>query len=410
MSTTYRTIAGDTLETVARKVYGSDLYASRVSAANPGASEPFSPGTVLTVPPLSDSPDSRASRAPFSSPNEVAVMIDGQRFRFWTELRLTRSLDAMDTLEFGAPFDADAPGFREAFRPFSYKPLQVTVGGELLFKGTMIGVTPSVTPTQKSISISGYSRPGVLNDCTPPSSAYPLEFNDLGLPEIAATLASPFGIPVQFEETDGGPPFERVAIEPGSTILSFISDLARQRSLVVSSTPQGRLLFQTSVVGFPVANLKQGASPVLSITPFFSPQQYFSHITGLESVLVGTEGSNYTVKNPHLAGVLRPFTFSPSDVEGGDTKTAVAAKAGRMYGNMASYSIELSTWRTPAGDLWAPNTTVILHAPDAMIYEPYTFVVRSVRFSKDDSSETATLDLVVPGAFNGEVPEALPWD
>jgi len=45
-----------------------------------------------------------------------------------------------------------------------------------------------------------------------------------------------------------------------------------------------------------------------------------------------------------------------------------------------------------------------------MIYEPYTFVVRSVRFSKDDSSETATLDLVVPGAFNGEVPEALPWD
>lgn len=409
MSTTYRTVEGDTLDSIARKVYGSSLYASQVSEANPGASEPFSPGTLLTVPTLAEEPESKTSTSPSSSINEVALKIDGQRFRFWTELRLTRSLDAMDTLEFGAPFEVSAPGFREFFKPFSYKPLQVTIGGEFIFKGTMIGVVPSVTPTQKTINVSGYSRPGVLNDCTPPSPSDRLEFNDSPLPNIAATLAYPFGIPVQFK-TDGGAPFERVAIEPGSTILSFLSNLARQRSLVVSSTPEGRLLFQTSATGLPVASLRQGESPVISITPFFSPQSYFSHITGLSPLLMGTEGSIYTVKNPHLAGVLRPFTFSAPDVEGGDIRDAVAAKAGRMYGNMASYSVELSTWRDPAGELWEPNTSIVLQAPDAMIYEPYTFVIRSVRFNKDAISETATLNLVIPGSFNGETPEALPWD
>lgn len=409
MSTTYKTTTGDTLAIVARKVYGSETYASLVASANPGAAEPLTPGTVLTTPPSADAPDGAAQTAPSASPNEVALLVGGKRFRFWTEISVTRSLDAMDTIEFSAPFDADAPGFREAFRPFSYKPVQVTVGGELLFKGTMVSVVPSVTPERKTLSVGGYSRPGVLNDCTPPSSAYPLEFNNVALPEIAATLCYPFGIAVQFE-TDGGTAFERVAINPGSTILPFIASLARQRAHVVSSTPTGRLLFQTSADGAPVAVLAQGASPVLSVTPFFQPQQYFSHVTGLEPVVMGLKGSSFTVKNPHLEGSFRPFTFSPPDVEGGDIEAAVTAKAGRMFGNMAAYSVELNTWRAPDGELWAPNTTVVLEAPDAMIYSAYTFVIRSVQFSKDSTSETATLELVLPGSFSGEIPETLPWD
>ena len=81
-----------------------------------------------------------------------------------------------------------------------------------------------------------------------------------------------------------------------------------------------------------------------------------------------------------------------------------------MFGAMASYSVALSTWRDPAGNLWAPNTTLKLQAPGAMIYNSYEFIVRSVEFSKDSTSETARLNLVLPGAFSGQIPEALPWD
>jgi len=45
-----------------------------------------------------------------------------------------------------------------------------------------------------------------------------------------------------------------------------------------------------------------------------------------------------------------------------------------------------------------------------MIYQPYTFVLRSVEFTRNENSQTATLELVIPGAFSGKIPGVLPWD
>ena len=75
-----------------------------------------------------------------------------------------------------------------------------------------------------------------------------------------------------------------------------------------------------------------------------------------------------------------------------------------------AYTCRVSTWRDPAGNLWAPNTTVTLTAPDAMIYDKYEFIIRSVTFETDRATETATLNLVLTGSFSGEIPDSLPWD
>lgn len=410
MSSTYRVIAGDTFDSIARKQYGTEQEADRIARANPGVAEPLTAGTVLTVPALPGAPSDLQAPGPADRDDETAILIDGQRFRFWDKVRITRSIDAMDTVEFSAPFEVDAPGFRETFRPFSFKPVVITVGGEPLFTGTMVAVAPVVENSQKVISVSGYSLPGVLNDCTPPASSFPLEFNDQGLREIAAAIASPFGVSVDFQ-ADQGAVFERVASEPGKKALAFLTELAKQRNLIISSTPRGRLVFwQSTEGGSPVARLQQGSAPVLSVTPFFSPQEYYSHITGIEPVIVGLEGSQFTVKNPRLQGVTRPITFNAPDTLDADVKAAVEAKAGRMFGNMVSYSVSVATWRDPNGKLWEPNTTVKLQAPEAMIYDEYEFVIRSVEFNRERALETATLNLVIPGSFSGKVPEVLPWD
>lgn len=410
MSTTFKVQAGDTFESIARKKYGTEKEADRIARANPGVSEPLTAGTTLTVPTLPDAPQDSLSNAPAATDDEVAILIDGQRFRFWDRVRVTRSIDTMDTVEFGAPFDADAPGFRETFRPFSFKPVVITVGGTPLFTGTMVAVSPAVENSQKIVSVSGYSLPGVLNDCTSPASTYPLEFDSQGLREISGALASPFGIAVEFQ-ADQGAVFERVASEPGKKVLAFLTELAKQRNLIISSTTRGKLLFSQSVEsGTPVARLQQGSAPVMAVTPFFSPQEYYSHITGIEPVIVGLAGSQFTVKNPRLQGVTRPITFNAPDTLDADVKGAVEAKAGRMFGNMASYSVRVATWRDPQGNLWEPNTIVKLLAPEAMIYNEYAFVIRSVEFEREGRKETATLNLVIPGSFSGRVPESLPWE
>ena len=410
MPTSYKVITGDSFDSIARKQYGLEAEAGRIASANPGANEPLVPGTTLVIPSLPSSPKDSRSQIPASDPDEVAVLIEGQRFRYWDTIRLTRSVDAMDTVEYGAPFEPAQPGFKESFKPFSFKELVVTVGGEPLFTGTLVGVNPVIENTKRMISVSAYSLPGVLNDCTSPSSKYPLEFNNQGLRDIASSLSGPFGLKVEFQAEQGAI-FEQVAIEPGEKILNFLSELARQRNLIVSSTPQGALVFwQSAEAGSPVAKLEEGSAPVLSVIPFFSPQEYYSHITGIEPVVVGLAGSQYTVKNPLLPGVMRPLTFTAQDAQDTDLKTAVEAKAGRMFANMVSYSIDVATWRDPQGKLWEPNTTITLLAPGAMVYQKYELMIRSIAFNRDSQSQTATLNVVIPGAFSGKVPEALPWD
>lgn len=410
MSTTYNVITGDTFESISRKKYGTEKEADRIARANPGVAEPLTAGTTLTVPVLPEAPQNLQQAADSSTDDEVAILIDGKRFRFWDKVRITRAIDTMDTVEFGAPFDSEAPGFRETFRPFSFKTVVITVGGTPLFTGTMVAVSPVLENAQKVISVSGYSLPGVLNDCTSPASSFPLEFDNQGLREIATAMAAPFGISVDFQ-ADQGAVFERVASEPGKKVLAFLTELAKQRNLIISSSSRGKLLFlQSSEGGQPVARLQQGVAPVLSVTPFFSPQEYYSHITGIEPVVVGLAGSQFTVKNPRLLGVTRPLTFNAPDTLDADVKSAVEAKSGRMFGNMASYSVRVATWRDPNGKLWEPNTSIKLLAPDAMIYKEYEFIIRSIEFSRDRATETATLNLVIPGSFSGKVPEALPWD
>lgn len=410
MSTTYNTRAGDTFETVSRNEYGTETEAGRIKSANPGVTEPFATGISLTIPPVPDVPTDLPSQSPSAVDDEVAVLINGERFRFWNAVQITRSIDSMDTVGLSAPFDADLPGFREIFRPFSFPDVEITVGGEPLFTGVLVAIDPTVGNKARTIEASGYSRPGVLNDCTPPASAFPLEFNGMNLQDIASAIVAPFGLSVVFE-VPAGPVFERVASAPEKKILGFLVELAKQRNLIISSTEAGEVLFrQSTTVGSAVARLQQGETPLLSVIPAFAPQGYYSHITGIEPVTVGLEGSQFTVKNSRLEGVIRPFTFEIPDTPGTDAKSAVDAKIGRMFGNAATYSISVDTWRDPDGTLWEPNTTLKLIAPDAMIYEEFEFLIRKVNFERVKNAETATLDLVLPGAFSGEIPEALPWE
>ena len=62
----------------------------------------------------------------------------------------------------------------------------------------------------------------------------PLEFSNLKVDEIARRLVEPFGLQVVLSsEAKPGKVFTRVACEPETKLLSFISDRAKERGLVI---------------------------------------------------------------------------------------------------------------------------------------------------------------------------------
>lgn len=406
---TYIVQEGDTFEDVSRKQFGSVDFASLIISANPGSFNPPTPGTnlVISKPTVPEPPKDAAEGV-------ASIIVDGKKFIGWDEIEFTRSMDSFGTFSFRSVWEPQNREFRDIFRPMKYRTVGIFEGSELLFNGTMLPVNPITSAKSRTVQASGYSIPGVINDCTPPISALPLERDVQDLQQIAKALLDPFGIKVEFDG-EPGPTFDREAIEPTEKIYRYLIKLAQQRKFIITDTPEGACKFHTETeTGNPVAVINEGDPGISSIVPAFREQDFYSHISGQASTLFAfltTEaGSQHTVVNPRLSGVLRPFTFTPDDSVIGDIKTAVEAKAGRMFANAVAYTLNIPTWRDSEGNLWKPNTTIKITAPDAMIYSSYEFLIRRVIYRRTATQDIATLTLVIPGVFKGLIPEVLPWD
>lgn len=410
MAKTYTSKAGDTFETVSIKFYGVPDQTELIAGANPQVLQPFFEGTVLKIPPNPNVPP--LSVEDFiqgeTKSNELKLFVDGEVYPAWAEMSISSQIDKPSSFSFKTPFIPTDKRQRETFQPFTYKEIAVFIGSDFLFSGFMLGVKPSVSATDKTLNISGYSRAAVLNDCNVSISSFPVEFNQVGLFEISKNLAFPFGIRVEFE-TDQGAVFDKVALKPDKKILAFLAELAKQRNGVFGDNEQGALVYrQATKFGSPVAKFQRGAPPVQSITPNFKEQQYFSEVSGIASSGFGGAGSTYTAKNPFL-NVKRTHTFKARDSKDGNLKTAVDSKIGLMFASAVSYKVEVSTWRDPEGNIWKPNTTVLIKDENAMIYEETEMLVKSVQLRKDKNSESAVLELVLQGSYSGQIPERLPW-
>lgn len=346
-----------------------------------------------------------------TDPETADIFGGAAEYKFWSDVEIVQSIDSFSTVAFNAPFEADRREFRDTFRPFRFKPLEVFVNDENLFTGVLVDITPQKTPEARTVACAGYAAPAVMEDCTEPGDQVPTEFLKLGLRDIAIALARAFNIAVEFRAEEGAR-FDKVELKPEDSPASLLVKLAKQRNLVVSNTAEGKLLCWRSIeTGSPVARFKDNLPPLPSITPSFTPQEYFSELTGFVAAKGGKLGSRFREPNTFLPGVLRPRSFGLEDTDDADAPAAVRAKLARMFANAVSFDIgPIPSWRDPQGDLWAPNTTVTLDAPDAMIYRETEFLVRTVTLKQDAETEVATLTLVLPGAFDGTLPTELPWE
>lgn len=352
---------------------------------------------------------------------DIAILIgdkadpgfDPRYFGFWQDVEIKRSIDTYSSVTFHAPFDHERKEFRDTFRPFSFRRLELLVNLETLFTGFLLSVDPEFDENSRRITVTGYSKPAVFSDCCfpPDDLGKGLQFNKQSLLAIAKRLGEPFGVTCDFRDIETTP-FAKCKIEIDKKIQDFLVDLAKQRNAVLTDTPAGELLCWQSVApGKPVASFVEGQAPLTKVSAKFSPQDYYSEVTGFGKKKRGKGEARFTALNAWLNAPLRPHTFKLEDSERADVPEATFTKLGRMFANMASFTIEgLPGWRDPQGDLWTPNTTLLLTAPSAMVYRSTELLIRDVTLQRTESGETATLELVMPGAFNGKIPSELPWD
>lgn len=336
----------------------------------------------------------------------IFLTISGRRYTGWKGLTLTRSLDAISTIGFSTSWDPHNPDLRALFVPLARQSIEVDTGrGERLLTGLITAGAPESDSEGRSLPLAGFGVPGIL-DLTKLADT---EFHKVHLDEIARTVSAPSSIDVDFRAPKGAS-FDQVKLEHDKSPWSLLVDLSQQVGVLLADSPGGKLLAWQPAAGRPVLELREGVPPCGGFAVSFG-DEWHAEIVGYAGAKRGRGGVSHRVKNPHFAGPY-PTTheYEEKDTKPANLAAAVQSKLGRMVGNAITWTATIPGIRDPQGDLLAPNTIWRVYHPSSFIFRPTDLLVRRVTYSVSEESLESEVELVLPGAFSGQLPEVMPWD
>lgn len=350
-----------------------------------------------------------ATKIQADSPDQVTIIIDGVRIEQFSDASVLLTIDNVGNgFSFNTPFFPGIREYRDLFRPKKYHPTQIYIGENLVLNGTIEKIVPSLTETSNSVNVQGRSKTGVLVDCTFEKDEN-LEFQKMTLDKIAATVIEKFGLEVSFPDGVGAI-FEQAGPDsPTETVFNFLQNLARQRSLLMSQTPDGKLLFRRAKTsGVPVADLIEGHQGILISTASYDSTKRFSKydVFGQEA---GKNDNSASISDNSIP-VLRPKSIQGNDTNQGNIKDVAKWALTSDIAASINTPIGYEGWLRPDGKPWAEDELVLVQAPSLMIYKPYVMSIKSVNFISTSDEKHVEFGLTIPEAYSDIVPEVFPWD
>ena len=376
MSTTYKAQGGESFVDISRRAFGTPRKSQEIKASNPTVTEPIKAGTVLKIPSGVDN-SLRNQRG-------ISVNIDGSQYRNFTSFQISQSVDGIDQIQLIGPF------IKGQFRPFEFNTVTVFYDGELIFTGTLIDVLPSRDENGTNINLGAYSRAGVLAECSIAPRNYVKKTFDF----ILKDMLKGFNIPVSGDLTSK---FDYIEYS-GGLIWDFIVDLAKQKGLIIKSTPEGGIhvyaLTESDIIS---ANLKDDLPPVIGIEPTFNSSGLFSDIVGRIPGDKKKRGAKKSVKTD--LNIYRPTYIEYSDIKSSELQGALDSAVGRMKAGRSSYSVTLAVWANENAERFRSGQFVTLLGESVFIEVRKKLLIRSLVLIQTENGKTATLNLIEPGAF-----------
>lgn len=297
------------------------------------------------------------------------------------------------------PNDTELPELSELG---AFRSVTVEDEGELLLTGTLLSHGHSDAAEKQLSSVSGYSTPGVLEDCEIPPSAYPLQSDGKTLRQIVSKLIQPFGISL-IVDSDVAAASDGVIVvstaESSGSVKAYLAELATQKNIILSHDASGNLLMTRSKPGASPTYSLSRSQPVTGMSLTFNGQALHSEITVMKQA--DSDGGNAgqaAVSNPYVIRTFRPSV--KTQTSGTDVSTPSAARSALSDELRAiALTINLSTWRID-NKLIRPNTIVTILNPEIGIKKSTNWFIESVQFTGNETAQTCVLQCVLPEVHN----------
>jgi len=416
----YLVVRGDQIRQIARRAYGYDRSADIIDAnaaiftkarKDIGISLEGLPyiyaGDRLWLPPVKQQ---FSETVPANTDDEISIRLDGKVFRGWTASSIERNINKVaDGFIFTLPYDPDDKDIRERTRPFSYKPADLFIGGELYIAGESNKISPAARIDETLKTVEARTKAGKTVECMAQKST--LEFNGQTLAQIAEEIMKPYGDDLKPIFLDGdSDKFTKVRKEITDTDFDFLYGLAAQKGFMITSSDTGQMAFiRAAVNSKPVFRFIEGETAIEHISASYDGTQRFSVFQAVTES-AGSSGPTASLEDPSI-DTYRPFVFSADDLEAGNLDTAMQWRRAGSLAKAAPLSITATGWRNEKGMLWRENMKGTVKAPSVDIHKETDYIINSVKLEKDENGgNVSILGMVLPQAYTLDFPSSFPWD
>jgi len=192
----------------------------------------------------------------------MELRISGHIVKLDNDINVSLKYDSVaDTFSFLAYFDPNNPTHKEIFQPGTYQTCEVWHHNVLLTTGTILNhkFSSAGDPPKQLAGVSGYTKTGILNECTTGLFAdgtfdvdKSSQFDGKTLEQIANDVCSIFPITVMIDDelqTDAQftTPYDHISINQQESIGRFLDRLCKAKNTVLSHDRFGNLLITRAV-------------------------------------------------------------------------------------------------------------------------------------------------------------------
>ncbi len=403
----YTVKEGDTLSGIANIAYGQAEKFTVIFDANQTvlkSSDPnlIFPGEVILIPELTELKEStnRDLESRFlNDPDNKTRLIINEIEIPTQETIITRTMDtAADGWTASIAWN---PGADEALdnatRPYGYQTASVYIGGVLKVHGALYGVKPTLSNNGRGKELEGWSLTADMIDST---IKPPYEVNDLTLRQRAEELMKPFSINVKWD-IDDDLKFDKITAVPSESVFSHLLKYAKQRGVLISSSPVGELQFlRANVNGKSIGTIEEGKRFVMEYTANFDGRKRFN---SYKAIGQSPKSSNkFEVVKDDAVPKTRMVTFNNPDSTEGNLKSAAEWKRSSQLAEALTIPFKATSWYGPDGKQWTENQIVTVRSPVISINDGFDFLIKRVSYRKENSGRTTDLNLVPPQVYSGE--------
>jgi prophage tail gpP-like protein len=329
----------------------------------------------------------------------ISVVIDGLQFFHTTRSAVTVSMDTVANVLSMEISDRWAQGnLQRQIKP--YDPCQVFIGANKIIDGYIDKVTPRITPTENTITLSARDKTGDLVDCAAVHSVG--QWNGLTLDKIIKDICQPFGINVTVA-TDVGAPIPYFRLDQSMTAFEAINKLCSLRSILPLADDKGGIILTLASDDVINYQLIQGFNIIEGTATYDGSERFSEYI--IKGQALTSEGLTGEISFSGVGKVTdlnvpryRPTVIVESaPVNNGTCQQIAKWELAKRRGKSQNFKIKIKGLLQDDGSLWPINKQVFLSSNYLGVNA--NMLIAAIDYSSDNSGDFTTFTLTPKEAY-----------